>query len=417
MPRAQPAVDVTVVGGGIAGSALAGKLAAHGLDVLVLEKSLRFRDRVRGETLMPWGVAEARRLGLEETLLRAGGSYAGAMVACGDGVSYAQAGDTGIDLSTAIPGIPGPLNVGHPDASTALLEHAAASGAHLVREAQNIRVHPGEPGAVTYEAAGERHQVRSRMIVGADGRHSTTRRQAGISLTTSTPRTYCAGLLLGGLPWPTGENAAATEGDAHYLAFPRRSGLVRTYVFWAAARGNQLRGPDAVQRYLGLLKDLPLPAGCDPLSAIPKGPCAVLPMNDSWIGTGVNIPGLVLIGDAAGWSDPLIGQGLSIALRDARSVAEALTADRNWPPDIFHPYHAERSERMRRLRISAHIATELRCTFSDEGRRRRRSWNRTAQRDVRLSGPLLGNLAGPETVPAEAFDASNIGRIIAFGHR
>ena len=46
------------------------------------------------------------------------------------------------------------------------------------------------------------------------------------------------------------------------------------------------------------------------------GPCASFPMTDSW----TSIPatdGVVLLGDAAGWSNPVIGQGLAVALRDA----------------------------------------------------------------------------------------------------
>jgi menaquinone-9 beta-reductase len=35
---------------------------------------------------------------------------------------------------------------------------------------------------------------------------------------------------------------------------------------------------------------------------------------------------VVLVGDAAGHNDPIIGQGLSIALRDVRLVGEAILA-------------------------------------------------------------------------------------------
>src|SRR5882757_1336775 len=58
--------DVVIVGGGIAGSALATVLARNGLDVLVLERQTEFRDKVRGEVILPWGVAEMLRLDLEK---------------------------------------------------------------------------------------------------------------------------------------------------------------------------------------------------------------------------------------------------------------------------------------------------------------------------------------------------------------
>ena len=54
--------DVVVVGAGIGGSALATALAGDGLQVRVLEQTVEYEDRVRGESMMPWGVAEARAL-------------------------------------------------------------------------------------------------------------------------------------------------------------------------------------------------------------------------------------------------------------------------------------------------------------------------------------------------------------------
>ena len=47
--------DVVIVGGGIAGSSLAYALASAGRRVTVLESSVEYEDRVRGETVMPWG--------------------------------------------------------------------------------------------------------------------------------------------------------------------------------------------------------------------------------------------------------------------------------------------------------------------------------------------------------------------------
>ena len=56
--------DLVTVGGGVGGSALALSMAKHGAHVLVLERETQFRDRVRGEAVAPWGVAEARNSAL-----------------------------------------------------------------------------------------------------------------------------------------------------------------------------------------------------------------------------------------------------------------------------------------------------------------------------------------------------------------
>ena len=62
--------DLLVVGGGLAGSALAAVMGRAGASVVVAERERAFRDRIRGEVLHPWGVAEAYALDLAEPLLR-----------------------------------------------------------------------------------------------------------------------------------------------------------------------------------------------------------------------------------------------------------------------------------------------------------------------------------------------------------
>src|SRR5260370_22242443 len=64
---------VVIVGAGIAGGALAAVLARAGLAVLLLERTPAHRDRVRGEYMVPWGVAELMRLGLHDDVMAARG--------------------------------------------------------------------------------------------------------------------------------------------------------------------------------------------------------------------------------------------------------------------------------------------------------------------------------------------------------
>ena len=65
--------DIITVGGGLGGSALAKAMAENGSKVLVLESTTEFTDRVRGESILSWGVAEAKELGIYETLMDSGG--------------------------------------------------------------------------------------------------------------------------------------------------------------------------------------------------------------------------------------------------------------------------------------------------------------------------------------------------------
>ena len=61
--------DLVIVGGGLAGSAFATAMARTGARVLIVEREAVFRDRVRGEGMLPWGVTEARELGIYDRLL------------------------------------------------------------------------------------------------------------------------------------------------------------------------------------------------------------------------------------------------------------------------------------------------------------------------------------------------------------
>ena len=64
--------DLLTVGGGLGGAALAKVMAEAGTRVLVLEQEPKFRDRVRGEFLAPWGVAEAWQLGIADLFQQCG---------------------------------------------------------------------------------------------------------------------------------------------------------------------------------------------------------------------------------------------------------------------------------------------------------------------------------------------------------
>jgi 2-polyprenyl-6-methoxyphenol hydroxylase-like FAD-dependent oxidoreductase len=67
--------DLIVVGGGVGGGALSTVMARAGRKVLLLEQTETYVDRVRGEWIAPWGVAETRTLGLYDSLMAAGGHH------------------------------------------------------------------------------------------------------------------------------------------------------------------------------------------------------------------------------------------------------------------------------------------------------------------------------------------------------
>ena len=108
--------DAIIIGGGIAGNALATVLARTEHAVLVLERSTVYRDKVRGEVFHAWGVAEAQRLRLYETLMRSGGIHHTHFVPYDETLEPAEAEAAALPLDSILPGVPGTLGVGHPRA-------------------------------------------------------------------------------------------------------------------------------------------------------------------------------------------------------------------------------------------------------------------------------------------------------------
>lgn len=125
--------DVVVVGGGIAGAAVAKAAAEAGLRVTVLERQTTYRDKVRGEFVAPWGMVEARRLGLEDVLMAAGGTWTTHLIGYDETVSPADAAASPVPLGGFVPEVPGALAVGHPQACQAIADAAVAARSVIVR--------------------------------------------------------------------------------------------------------------------------------------------------------------------------------------------------------------------------------------------------------------------------------------------
>jgi len=407
--------DVVVAGAGIGGSALATVLARAGLSVLVLEKETEYRDRVRGEWLAPWGVAEARRLRLYDTLRAAGGHHVSQHRSYHDALDGVSNPLNTVDLRGVIPDVPGPLCLGHPRMCRILSEAAEAAGGTVLRGVDKIELGAPANGRreVRYEHAGTSHTVRCRLVVGADGRGSSIRKQAGIALHRDPTHHLFAGLLVEGADeWPDGLQATGVEGDSHFLVFPQGGGRARLYLGYALEQHKRLTGPDAAERFLDAFKLACLPQAAALANARPAGPCHSYGNEDSWTDSPV-ADGVVLIGDAAGHNDPIIGQGLSITLRDVRIVTDILLASPDWSAAAFAPYTEERRERMRRLRFVAALDSSLENEFGPEAEARRGRARELQMKDPTLLMWFLAAFVGPDALPPEVFESSVRDRLLA----
>ena len=402
--------EIAVVGGGIGGAALATVVARRGLTVVVLERDIRPVDRVRGEFMAPWGVAEAASLGLLDTLRDAGGIHVPRAIIYDETVAPDRAEASARDLRTVHPIGTGPLCAGHPAMCDALCSAAAGVGAMVLRGVRHIAVAAGEPPSITFEHNGQRIAWRPRLIVGADGRNSTVQRQLSFTVCRDEPHNLIGGMLVDGVPeWPQDLIALGTEGGIHYLVFPQGGAKLRLYVCYDFDRRERFTGAGRAQNLLSAFRLKCLPLGERIAQGEPIGPFHSYSNEDHWIERPI-APGVVLIGDAAGHNDPIIGQGTSITLRDVRTVAEIILAG-DWRPSSFQPYVEERIERMRRLRIAARFAATLRAEFGSAKAARRALVMRRIFVDGRLS-PYPAMLAGPEALPAEAYEQQTIDALL-----
>jgi 2-polyprenyl-6-methoxyphenol hydroxylase-like FAD-dependent oxidoreductase len=174
-------------------------LAERGVRVLVFERETAFRDRVRGEQMHPWGVTEARKLGLYELLLETCGSevryWSGQLVGFSD--------VTRRDLFETSPQRAGSLNFYHPDMQSVVTAAAEKAGATILRGARVAGLLAETPPGVRVrlDANGE-HVYRARLVVGADGRSSMTRQWGGFRVEHDPAGMSIAGLRIDGLAAP-----------------------------------------------------------------------------------------------------------------------------------------------------------------------------------------------------------------------
>ena len=340
--------DLVIIGGGLAGSALAKRMADSGSKVLVLEKDSRFKDRVRGEILLPWGVAETRTLGIYDTLI----THCAIIV---DGWSkYTDAGQftDRRDLASSNPHQCAALGFAHAEMQTTILQSARDAGADVIQGATVTDLTTGADPSVTYRHKGGETVVSAKLLVGADGRQSVTSKRARFNRKSDEDKIVFSGLLL--------QNIDVDETSAHLIInaragqivsiFPQGENRFRTYVAMNKHKINRpLSGSKAIPLFLDTCRKTGAP---DQWFADARaiGPLASFDATPNWVETPYR-DNVVLIGDAAGVSDPTWGCGMSLAFRDVRVLSDALSRNEDWTPaaQIYSEQRARYFESIHRL--------------------------------------------------------------------
>lgn len=387
-----PAVDVAIVGGGVAGSALAISLRRAGMSVAVVEREARFRDRVRGDALFPWGAAEAARLGIADILADSGARplpiwqkyEAREPLAPYDWRADVPTGDVvwGVD---------------HPGLQEALWRRAMDEGALAFRPAkalQPIRADAEEIEIPLSDGSGPR-AIRARLVVGADGSNSGARAWIGARTRRDAVHHVIGGCLVEGIALDLDAAHAARFEGGLALVFAHANGRARAYLVVQPAAGAAIRGVEASARFLELCAAV-LPPGAF-ATARAVGPVAFFPGTDIF-SDRLTGEGIMLIGDAAGANDPSQGQGLSLALRDVRELSQLLTHSADWQGAI-EEFSRRRASWYEPLRAFAEWRGPLTTDTGPDAEAARERADRAAELDFWRHGygALYG--LGPEGLP------------------
>lgn len=402
-----PEPDLVVVGGGIAGCALATAMARQGASVLVLERQQAYSDHVRGEIIWPWGVSVARRLGVEQPLLDAGAL----VVRWLDEYDEAEPGPARIDVGAVVDGVGGSLNITHPAACAALARAAAVAGADVRAGVRELEVVAGSPPLVRWSEDGTEHEARPALVVGADGRRSTVRAQAGIEYEVDEPTMFFVGMLAEAVDGVDERvNVIARESDLLFFSLPEEAGRVRLYFGVPPDQRLRFSGRDAAERFLATCTLRCVDGVARWEQATPAGPCATFPGEDSRAPQPL-AEGVVLIGDAAGYDNPLQGLGLGMALQDAHDVSTALSSQS--VPECLARYAADRAVRKRLATLSVDLEVWANDGFALQDPALRVSRYEHIQGDEVLQALVMCSLAGFDALPPDLTHADLAERLAA----
>ena len=311
--------DVIVCGAGPAGSVAATVLARGGARVLLLDRARFPRDKLCGDTMNPGTVAILRRLGLtggfEDDALSVDG-----MIVTGERGVRVRA-EYGKDVRG--------LAIARRTLDAALVGAAAVAGAR-VEEGVLVRgplLSQGRVrGIVLAGRDGRDVRVPAPLVIAADGRRSRVAAPLGLARHPRRPRRWAIGAYF--------DNVAGLTafGEMHvrrgrYLGIARvppveqRSANVCLVI--SPARGGGAIGDPSVLLHRAIDADPQLRERFAD-ARMTTVPVVLGPLAVDAVAPGA--PGLLLAGDAAGFIDPMTGDGLRFAVRGGELAAQVALA-------------------------------------------------------------------------------------------
>ncbi len=287
---------IAIVGGGPAGLAVAIAARLRGLRAVVIEKQQPIIDKACGEGLMPGGVDALHRLGV---VIPAGASMPF------DGLQLVTESLRG-PLVAAAPFRAGQYGLGirRTVLHRAMIERAEGLGAELNWDVAGMALAP--QGVTT-----SRGTLEADWVVGADGLHSRVRRWIGAAEPVPSRKRYGLRRHYRIAPWTTRVEVHWAQGVDAYCTpvAPDVVGVALLCDGEAPDYDALLARFPALQRRLADTEVVSELRGAGPFRQKTRA---------------VFHERVALVGDASGYVDPITGEGLSLAFRQAEAVVDAI---------------------------------------------------------------------------------------------
>jgi menaquinone-9 beta-reductase len=328
--------DVVVVGGSVAGATTAAFLARAGHRVIVVERARFPRDKPCGEGLMPHGIDVLTDLGLAEPVRAIARELHGVRYTVPSGASVYGRFPRPVDGGAATA-----FGVRRTALDALLLEHARDRGAEVVEQFRVRGLLRDRRGRVV-GVAGDGGEISARVVVGADGLHSSVRGWLGWEAPRARPRRWAVRghFQLAPQQSLSPEIVVVLAAGAEAYLTPLPNGEVLLALLGGRALMSGLKGglTDGFTRAVSTFA--PLNVLLDGAALLPGvraiGPFAVR-------ASRVAGNGALLVGDAAGFLDPITGEGMAAALQQARAAARVIDrALRDGSRDLTAYEHAHR---------------------------------------------------------------------------
>jgi menaquinone-9 beta-reductase len=308
--------DVLVIGAGPAGSTAATVLAQAGVRVHLIDRATFPRDKLCGDTINPGALSALEGHGLASRVRSLGVPLDGMRLTGEGGVEVRGLYPRGLQgraLTRRV--LDGELLQAAIQAG-AEFDQGTAARRPLVRETGAGAL---VSGAIVDAIPGER-ELPARVTIACDGRRSAIAFRLGLSRHPRRPRRWAIGMYYDGVAGVSSVGEMHVRDDRYIGMTAVPGGLVNVCLVRQSWQGESRHSGPGAMVAEAIAQDTELRerfSGARPVSrAMVLGPLAVDTVHP-WP------EGLLMAGDAAGFIDPITGDGLRFAIRGGQLAAEA----------------------------------------------------------------------------------------------